>query len=628
MSASTTDAASPDEPAPHDMSTGRRIAMVVLLIVVALTVSLGAYAMFGPAPRVPEGVLTATAHEDGEGYREDGDISDDPTLTASATKLESNIRTSSTSSVASSSGDRLFDRTLAIYNLGDDLLMKRVGLAVFEQLRDEGRFEQIRYLPAGEHLAWGERLPDLFVTLDNTSWEEGGLPGRKTFEGEFVVTACDRFLRSSHGYHGSTTPPQLQLRFKAEIDYEAKQTGIETSGARYEAVSRDVAKEVVKQLTGVLDKQKDERGSVGELPDLLYPEYVAPPEFKFVDELNAGKLIDGPAFMRHCIAFWQVPADRTAREVVKIVREALANDGWKVPEGGPDDEYLRATKDSGVLVVFRQDDGRFVVGADPDTPKQMFLAYVHSMSYDQIKDVVASLIEEEVDESVLVMFQNQWHLKRDEVVKYFEKHPPTLADSWLQLAYFHKRDDPEAARDALLRANAMQRIMHQENASSRMRDLAKELGMEELPQQISHEMIRSLGFEDLSEPGEVDILVRAGDLRAIWLGDDEDGQRWLLLTPIHKSGEEHARTLRVQRITLRDGGWGRSDGTSGDLTNTEFPVHLQRVQGKDTLKVYSEPQADGRTYLLRIERTAPEQKNTQEEPPQEGNDDSGLRREA
>ncbi|QDU40603.1 hypothetical protein Mal4_49610 [Maioricimonas rarisocia] len=614
MNAHTTDAMPSDESGPHDMSTGRRIALVVLLIVVALSVSLGAYAMFGPNPRVPEGVLTATADEDGDGYRQEGDISDDPSLVATATKLESNIRTNSSSSTASSSGDRLFDRTLAIYNLGDDLLMKRVGLAVFEQLRDEGRFDQIRYLPAGEHLPWGERLPDFFVTLDNTSWEEGGLPGSKTFEGEFVVTACDRFRRSSHGYHTSTSPPQLQLRFKAEIDYTAKQTGVETSGARYQAVSRDVAKEVVKQLTAVLDKQKEKIGSVGDLPDVLYPEYVAPPEFDVVEELDAEKLIDGPAFMRHCLAMWEVPAKRPANEVVEIVREALANDEWKVPEGGPDDEYLRATKDSKVLVVFRQDDGRFVAGEDADTPKPMFIAYVHAMSHDDLQGALEQLFDEGVDESVLVMFQNAWHLNRDQIVKYFEEHPPTHPDAWLQLAYFYKRDDPEAARDALLRANALQRVLHQENASSRMKSLAEDLGMEELPQRLSHEMIQTLGFEDLSEPGEVEVLVRAGELKAIWLGDHDDEQRWMLLTPVHKKGEGHTRSLRAQMITLRNGGWSRSDGTSGDLTNSEFPVHQRRVEGKDSVKVFSEPQEDGRTYLLRIERTAPEEKEAPGEP--------------
>lgn len=139
MSAHTTDTMPPDEMPPdesgaHDMSTGRRLAMIFLLIVVVLAIGLGAYAMFGPAPRVPEGMLTATAEDGGNSYRVEGEISEKPSVAATATQLESNISSSSTSSSASSSGDRLFDRTLAIYNLGDDLLMKRVGLAVFEKL--------------------------------------------------------------------------------------------------------------------------------------------------------------------------------------------------------------------------------------------------------------------------------------------------------------------------------------------------------------------------------------------------------------------------------------------------------------------------------------------------------------
>lgn|GEM_PF-3150592 len=616
MSAHTTDTMPPDEmppdeSGPHDMSTGRRLAMIFLLIVVVLAIGLGAYAMFGPAPRVPEGMLTATAEDGGNSYRVEGEISEKPSVAATATQLESNISSSSTSSSASSSGDRLFDRTLAIYNLGDDLLMKRVGLAVFEKLRDEGRFDQIRYLPAGEHLPWGERLPDLFITLDRKSWEEGGLPGSRTFKGTFAVSLCDRFRRSSHGYHGSTTPPQLQLRFDADINYKAKQTGIESSGARYQAVSRDLAKEIVKQITKVLDEQKEKYGTVGELPDLLYPEYIAPPEFDFIDELNAEKLIDGPAFMRHAIAFWQVPDDRPAKEVVKIVRDALASDEWKVPDDEQEREFLRASKDSRVVIVFRQNDGRFVSGEDADVPKPMFIAYTHGQSYDQIREVVASLLDEGVDESVLLMFQNSWYTNRDRIVEYFQDHPPTQSDTWLQLARLWKKTDPDAARDALLRANALRRVMQQENASSSMKKLAEELGMEELPQRFSHELIQSLGFEDLSEPREIEVVIRKDELKAIWVGDQDDEQHWLLLTPVHKPGDPPTRTLRAQWIELRDGGWSRSDGTSGDLTDTEFPVYQRLVRKGTRIRIFSEPLEDGRSYRLRIERTLPE--NREEE---------------
>src|SRR5690606_11525824 len=99
-----------------------------------------------------------------------------------------------------------------IFNRNDDLLMQRVGLALFEKLRDAGRFDQVRYLPMNERLPDGERLPEIFVTLEKTAWKKSGLPGHHRYEGEFAVTASDRYLRSSHSYQSTLSPPQITFR--------------------------------------------------------------------------------------------------------------------------------------------------------------------------------------------------------------------------------------------------------------------------------------------------------------------------------------------------------------------------------------------------------------------------------
>src|SRR5690606_20832843 len=113
----------------------------------------------------------------------------DPLLAANAIKLESRRSVAASSSISHSGGNRLFDRTLVICNRDDSLLMQRIGLAVFEGFRDTGRFQQVRYLPVGEIPPVGQRLPEIFITLDNSAWKESGLPVKRQYEGKFLVTA-------------------------------------------------------------------------------------------------------------------------------------------------------------------------------------------------------------------------------------------------------------------------------------------------------------------------------------------------------------------------------------------------------------------------------------------------------
>ena len=200
--------------APNQSRSWRRLAAIAVLVFIGLATGLGVYAMFFPAPQIPRTILTATADEGASaGYWQEGEISGKAAIAVTATKLESSRNITATHSAARSGGTRMFGRTLAIYNLDDDLLMQRIGLTLFELLRDQGRFEQIHYLPAGERLPDGERLPEVFVTLDRTSWEESGLPGSRKFKGGLVVTASDRFRRSSPSYIANLSPPQLQYRW-------------------------------------------------------------------------------------------------------------------------------------------------------------------------------------------------------------------------------------------------------------------------------------------------------------------------------------------------------------------------------------------------------------------------------
>lgn len=586
-----------DVPSPR-----RRIVKIVAVAVIVLITAFGLFAMFVPSPPVAEGVLTATSDDEEEsGYRQEGEISDGSSMSATATSLKSQRNVSAMTAQTSSGGDRFFDRTIAIFNLNEDLLMKRLGLLLFEQLRDAGRFQQVRYLPAGKRLPDGERLPEIFVTLKKDTWTVSGLPGHRSFEGKLIVTAGDRFRRSSHGYHDHLTPPGLQFRWRARIDYTANQTGIETSGARYQAVSNDLAKEITGQLTKLFDGLSEKHGSAPDLPDDFYPDYTAPPEFDFLKDLDAEKLVDGSQFMKQSVAVWRVPATHTREEVLKRVAESLKKEGWKIPEHEVNREHLRARNGNQVIEVFRQNDGTPL--SDQKETEPTIVTYEAGMNASDLDDAVENLFEESSSEAALLMFQVVWYRHREQVERYFEQHPPTQAETWLRLAYLYEKSEPDRARQSLLRANALNRLFHSKSADSSMKKLAENLGIDKLPQAVSPETIESLAVENLLEPGEIRFTSHTDVPSAILLEDSDKQQSWLLLTPLHQLNVSPARTFRCQLVSFdTNGGMTRSTMTGGDLSRTDQPAHVQYIGDGNVIEISSEPRGQDGTYRLTLRR--------------------------
>ena len=176
----------------------------------------GALALVGfvvvQMPLMPsEGVVEAVRDPGSDaGYREVGDTAAGA-YSFNFTSVNATTRAESAHATAVPPDARVLASTIAVYNFDDSLVMQRLGRELFKQLRDSKRFEKVHYLPLGERLADGERVPDLFVTLDLNAWQESGIPGFRLFEGEIVATFGDR-LRTS-GFHivDELEPPRTEF---------------------------------------------------------------------------------------------------------------------------------------------------------------------------------------------------------------------------------------------------------------------------------------------------------------------------------------------------------------------------------------------------------------------------------
>jgi hypothetical protein len=80
-----------------------------------------------------------------------------------------------------------------------------------------------------------------------------------------------------------------------------------------------------------------------DLPEQFFPASVEPPDFEFLNALEAEKRVDGRQFMRSTVAVWRVAGDREPQDVVALVRQSLADTGWNVPEENNEGACLRTT---------------------------------------------------------------------------------------------------------------------------------------------------------------------------------------------------------------------------------------------------------------------------------------------
>jgi hypothetical protein len=267
---------------------------------------------------------------------------------------------------------------------------------------------------------------------------------------------------------------------------------------------------------------------------------------------------------------------------VATVRSELDPAESRMSDANAKAGYLRATNGTAVLTVFREDDGTIRLDEPADAPAKMFVVYTRFMTIDDTDAAIAKLLDQGGNESVLVLFQDAWYRQRDRIDEHFRAHPPTDPDSWKTLAQLRKKNDPDAARDAVVRAAALHKLFRQEAPDSSLKQLAKDLGIEELPSLLSEQMIHELGLPELREPGEIQLSLTLNQQTAICLGNEGEEQLFLLLTPIQQRGVHPELTLRVQHVRLQDSSWSRSEQTGGDLKKPGVLLYSDIIHHRNT----------------------------------------------
>lgn len=495
------------------------------------------YILFLPRPPIANSVLSTTTDDNGNVVTT-GDVSSTGGPVAHAVAIKSNVSTFTTSSTARSGGAMWPKATLAIFCESDHMLMQRIGLALFDGLRETNQFDKVHYVPRGKSLPAGEEVPDVLITIEMPSLKETGIQPIVSYDTRFTAIVGRHLLRSNSYSSSNGDPPIVQYQAEMTLEYKADQRGVETSGARYSSVSTDVAKHLKKHLLDFLEKADGEPQPARDVLRDFYPAFKPAPRLAALDTLKATPKFEGPRFMLATDAAWRLETHAGPEEIKQLFEKDLPEPGWKLKGYDPNAATFSGSWINGEelwTIIPVKDNG--VVNAEetravdqPASPKSYVLTYMHNMSRQAVAMAFRDLLDRQPTEGALLLFRDSWHDERARLTQHFADHPPRSAATLEVLARWKLNGgDQEGARELVLRGWAIDRLVSNGQNKSALEKLAKDCGIEQLPKEFDVAIFAELGLPDFRSVGEMSLTASAGDDLLILLAGHKDMFRTLVL---------------------------------------------------------------------------------------------------
>ncbi|MBI1348356.1 hypothetical protein GC163_18935 [bacterium] len=527
--------------------------------VLCLLLAVGLFVQFGQSPSVALGVLSSQITDDGQQVST-GDVSASPSLAGQMTVVEGRNSTGVATTSSRGSGWTWPRDSVAIFCESDHLLMQRVGLALFEGLKKTEEFPQIFYVPRGERLPPGQEIPDIFITLSMPEYTESGLPVAKRYDLKLVTKVGREFAHGNSTNITNTTPPVVQFQSVIRTDYTAKQTGLETSGAQYTAVSNDIVKSLQKSILEIFKKDEDLQLPAREMIPEFYPEYQPPPDLGFLTTLHAQSKCSGPRFMQSTSAAWTFTSELTNEELHDLIDVPLLADGWKghdvLARADAKGRYYGAwNRGAEELYVHSSGNSGHMSSSAPavEGPEIYTVIYTKTMTADETKQAFLALLDRPFHESMLLPFVNWWYYGKEKLVAYFEEHRPTTAEAYRLLAEWKlNAKDTTGAQKLILQGQAIDRLLTKGEKRSTFEELAKKAGLEKLPERLDPAVIASLGMPDIRDQKEFELTCASGEQVVLWVHSSDQEQTLMKITAQKKRSGAWSFTRDV--MTIHDHG--------------------------------------------------------------------------
>ena len=442
-------------------------------------------------------------------------------------------------------------RHIAVFNLSDHLLLRRVGPAVARRLEQLGCVERIDYFHLGHGPGEGGLAPDIFVTLDLGKITEVPMPLWRKLNATLLINAGPSLAVSRSTYSDSFSAPTVSFGWQSTLRHRSTRRGFASSSARYKMAADDIVKQIADGLTKFFQKRIEAASAMPDVPKAFYPPYRKAEGLAFLDTYKAKSMAAYHGLMMHNESCWRFVTEQAPSEVFNDIQAQMTPAGWKtrdVDSGKGRIAHLRMTRGEAILDVFPyvQDASLLPGGATGpgavSLAKTFFVHFADRMTRKEVRAAVDQTLTADAPMGALLMFASAWtQEQRQRALPLLKARQPKTPEALLALAdLFEELGQREEALDAVYRAHVMLRTLGDPgNLPARIKGLAKKLGNEALTKKLADAaQLKKMGFIELKPGAETPkVNLALGETALFFARTDK--------------GELKSITLRVVRNTRK-----------------------------------------------------------------------------
>ncbi len=419
-------------------------------------------------------------------------------------------------STSAESDDRASLRSIVLICQSPHLLLDCAARQFQKALIALADVEKVEYYPYGTLPEPGGTLPDIFIAVDMLELREKAFLCNRRLGAVIQWQVSNMLFPGPAQANYANVPPTARFYMESRLDHNSTMMGIESPRSLYKVEADGIAAEMVKSVSKQFANLLDKYGQMPPVPAALYGTYREPPDFSFLKDNKAERLISASGLFRDNLSIWRFAEQRRTDEALTAYRDQLQAAGWGSETFAKD--YLQMQKENEYIYVFRDRRKDLPAGAaesgesDKPASSTMIAHYESYFTGERIQKAMDALLAGETQTRTLLAFE--WCLRTPEQAERLraaiEAGPVGTLDGFLALGrYWADRGQADKGRESLMRARAMQRAEKQRNAKSgAIRALAKKLGDENLVEApVSEQVLCDVGFVNagqLSGPLEIE----------------------------------------------------------------------------------------------------------------------------
>ena len=474
-----------------------------------------------------------------------------PRFHASIAAIKSGNNTNTSSVSNSSNNSKLACKNVAVFCEDSDVLICRIGNDLKEFIKKIPNIETVDYYNSDSHPPQNAISPDIFIRLNLDNIKENFLPYILKLQADIHVLISNHSVSGGSGYYDNRTPPIFNYSLNMELSHKSETTGYES--IRYDMASKDIAKQISKELEKNIKTWREKYGLLPDIPAGFYGEYKPNELPEPFESFEIKKLYSYSGLMKHNETAWQTDVSGDAVGKLGKLQDQLVELGWKKLSGDLDERFLemRLEKDNRRLHIFKQREsdsfrpGVFVTTTqkvEKAKPTRLNISDVESLNDEELYSALDKLLEEPVNMELVMLFERMFNSpEQDKFFELLRSKPLTSLNDQIRLAEMYDgRKMQEEAKQTFFRAKALFWIMPEESdLRSRLQQLAKKFGDEKLVQEApSRDLLLDMGCTEITKETQPFVKHTAPDEQVIVFSQKEDGTiktLCLSCTPLDKS---------------------------------------------------------------------------------------------